>query len=130
MITSGGTASGTVGTSFTYQITASNNPTSFGASNLPTGLSVNTQSGAITGTPTVAGTNTAVIFASNVAGTGSNNLVIGIAPASGGGTVTYLSEDFASLTSGGNTASTGTNAPSGTVTNGPTTNFPTSSTAY
>ncbi|NBR47197.1 MAG: hypothetical protein EBT68_08865, partial [Verrucomicrobia bacterium] len=100
VITSSGTASGTVGQAFSYQISASNNPTTFAASNLPTGLSVNASSGAITGTPTVAGTNTAVIYAGNVAGTASANLVIGIAPPSGGGSVTYLSEDFSSATSG------------------------------
>ncbi|NBR64316.1 MAG: lamin tail domain-containing protein, partial [Verrucomicrobia bacterium] len=75
VITSSGTASGTVGQAFSYQISASNNPTTFAASNLPTGLSVNASSGAITGTPTVAGTNTAVIYAGNVAGTASANLV-------------------------------------------------------
>jgi hypothetical protein len=108
VITSSGTANGTVGTTFNYTITASNSPSSFGASNLPAGLSVNTQSGVITGTPTVAGTNTAIIYAGNSAGTVSNNLVIGIAPASGGGTVTYLTENFASCTNGNstNTAST------------------------
>ncbi|NBQ65615.1 MAG: hypothetical protein EBT95_08840 [Verrucomicrobia bacterium] len=48
----------------------------------------------------MAGTNTAVIYAGNVAGTASANLAIGIAPASGGGTFTYLSEYFASCTNG------------------------------
>ena len=124
VITSIGTASGTVGTAFSYTITASNSPTSFGASNLPAGLSVNSQSGAITGTPTVAGTNTAVIFASNVAGTGSNNLVIGIAPASGGGTVTYLSENFSSCTNGDNIST------NNTTSWGVNSNFPTLATAY
>jgi len=125
VITSAGTTSGTVGTAFSYTITASNSPTSFGASNLPAGLSVNSQSGAITGTPTVAGTNTAIIFASNVAGTGSNNLVIGIAPASGGGTVTYLSENFSSCTNGDN-SSTSNNATAWVANS----NFPTIAYAY
>jgi hypothetical protein len=127
VITSSGTASGTVGTAFSYTITASNSPSSFGASNLPSGLSVNTQNGAITGTPTVAGTNTAIIYAGNSAGTASNNLVIGIAPASGGGTVTYLTENFASCTNGNstNTASTDQSTPwLGDS------NFPTASKAY
>src|SRR5262249_33694153 len=47
VITSAGTASGTVGVAFTYQITATNGPTSFGASPLPAGLSVNTANGVI-----------------------------------------------------------------------------------
>jgi len=125
VITSSGTASGTVGTPFSYAITASNSPSSFGASNLPAGLSVNTASGAITGTPTVAGTNTAVIYAGNVAGTASNNLVIGIAPASGGGTVTYLTENFESCTNGNSTTTTNQS----TAWAGDS-NFPTVSAAY
>lgn len=125
VITSSGTASGTIGTAFSYTITASNSPSSFGASNLPAGLSVNTQSGAITGTPTLAGTNTAIIYAGNSAGTASNNLVIGIAPASGGGTVTYLTENFASCTNGNST--TTTNQTTLWLGNS---NFPTVSSAY
>src|SRR5580704_8588958 len=41
VITSGGTASATKGAAFSYQITATNSPTSFGASGLPAGLTVN-----------------------------------------------------------------------------------------
>ena len=40
VITSATTASGTVGTAFSYQITATNTPTSYGATGLPAGLSV------------------------------------------------------------------------------------------
>ena len=47
VITSPLTASGTVGTLFSYQITANNTPTSFNAVGLPSGLSVNTSSGII-----------------------------------------------------------------------------------
>ena len=45
-----------LGASFTYQITASHNPTSFEASPLPSGLQLNPTTGLISGTPTVAGT--------------------------------------------------------------------------
>ena len=45
MITSATTASGTVGTAFSYQITATNSPTSYSATGLPGGLSVNTWNG-------------------------------------------------------------------------------------
>jgi hypothetical protein len=80
VITSAGTASGTVGISFSYQITATNSPTSWGASGLPSPLTVNTSTGAITGTPIAASTTTATISATNAGGTGTSPLVITIAP--------------------------------------------------
>lgn len=57
---------------FNYQITASNTPTSYGASGLPVGLSINTATGAITGTPTVGGIFTATLTASNGNGASAN----------------------------------------------------------
>ena len=77
-ITSPLAASGTATIPFSYQITASNNPTSFSASGLPPGLSVNASSGYITGSPTVGGTFNATIGATNSGGTGSATLVITI----------------------------------------------------
>ena len=47
---------GSINASYSYQITASNNPTSFDATGLPAGLQLNTSSGLISGSPTVAGT--------------------------------------------------------------------------
>jgi len=73
-ITSATTASGKVGTALSYQITATNSPTSYGATGLPAGLSVNTSSGLISGTPTAAGTSTVTLSASNSGGTGSATL--------------------------------------------------------
>ena len=75
-ITSSGTASGTVGSGFSYQITATNSPTSFGAMGLPTGLAVNTASGLISGIPTTAGTSSVTVSASNSGGTGSGPLTL------------------------------------------------------
>lgn len=80
VISSSLTATGTVGTAFSYQITASGSPTFFGAAGLPTGLNLNTTSGAITGTPTVAGTFSVTVSATNSAGTGSATLVITVSP--------------------------------------------------
>ena len=74
-------ASGTVGSAFSYNITATNTPTSYGASSLPTGLSVNNTTGAITGTPTEAGTFTVNTSASNTGGTGTGTVTITIAKA-------------------------------------------------
>ena len=76
VITSSLTASGTYGVAITsYFITATNTPTSFNATGLPAGLSVNTSTGEITGTATVVGTFNVSISATNAAGTGSATLV-------------------------------------------------------
>ena len=87
VITSPSTAGGIAGQAFSYQITASNSPTSFGASNLPSGLSVDTISGVISGTPAAAGTTVATISATSSAGVGTNALTITILPSGGGGSV-------------------------------------------
>jgi hypothetical protein len=74
-VVTSGSKSGTAGTALTsYQIVASNFPTSYSASGLPSGLSVNTTTGVISGTPTSAGVTTATIMAYNAAGSGSGTL--------------------------------------------------------
>ncbi|HEY3324669.1 MAG TPA: CAP domain-containing protein [Planctomycetota bacterium] len=82
-ITSSLTASGTVGQAFSYQITATNTPTTFGASPLPAGLSISGST--ISGTPTTAGQTNVTITAGNSAGSDSKTLVITIAGSGGGG---------------------------------------------
>jgi len=69
VITSAATASGNLNSAFTpYQITATNSPTSYGATGLPTGLTLAT-TGIISGTPTVARTFAVTLTATNAAGT-------------------------------------------------------------
>ncbi|PYJ92371.1 MAG: hypothetical protein DME62_12985 [Verrucomicrobia bacterium] len=80
VITSSLTASGKQGVAFPYTITASNNPTSFGASGLPSGLTVNTSTGAISGTPTTNGNFNVTVSATNAGGTGSATLALHIDP--------------------------------------------------
>ncbi len=80
VITSSATASAQVGVGFTYQIVATHSPTSYGATSLPFGLSVNATSGAITGTPTSAGSATVALSATNGSGTGNASLVITVVP--------------------------------------------------
>jgi endoglucanase len=96
-ITSTLTKTGTNGSAFSYTITASNSPTSYGATGLPTGLSVNTGSGIISGTPTVTGTFAANITASNAIGTGSAALTITVLPPASG-TPGYFTQDAQGLT--------------------------------
>ena len=64
-ITSASAATGSVGVAFTYQITVDNGPSpiSYNAAPLPPGLSVNTSTGVISGTPTTAGTTTVTLSA-------------------------------------------------------------------
>jgi hypothetical protein len=68
VVTSSLTASGTTGIAFNYTLTASNSPTSFATAGLPTGLSLNTANGAITGTPIIAGISNVTLTASNPSG--------------------------------------------------------------
>lgn len=85
-ITSASTANGTTGSAFSYQITASNLPTSYAASGLPSGVSVNTGTGLISGTPTAGGTYSASISATNATATANQALTItiGLSPPTAG----------------------------------------------
>ena len=104
VINSPGTALGTVGTPFTYTITANNEPKSFSAvlsiehaekedgtitepkEPLPAGLSLDPKSGVISGTPKEAGRSFIRLNATNDKGTGITTLqlvVKGDAPATG-----------------------------------------------
>lgn len=76
VISSGLTDSGTEGDLFAYQITGSNTPTSYSASGLPDGLTVDTDTGLISGTPTESGTFNILLGATNDGGTGTATLVL------------------------------------------------------
>ena len=79
VISSAATISASVGIPFTYQITASNAPTAYGASGLPPGLMVDTTTGVISGTPTVAEAFAVTLDASNGGGLGSLTVTISVA---------------------------------------------------
>jgi uncharacterized delta-60 repeat protein len=81
VISSATTAGGKVGVAFSYTITGSSSPTSFSSTALPQGLSLNTGSGLISGNPTVSGTFTVTLSATNIGGTGTQSLVLTILPA-------------------------------------------------
>lgn len=121
VITSPSSAGGLEGQAFSYQITASNSPTSFGATGLPAWASINTTSGVISGTPLAAGTNVAVISAANSAGAASTNLTITILPSGGGGgggtTNTIFSENMGTPTGTTSIAAYSTNTAPATFQN-------------
>jgi hypothetical protein len=72
------TATGTIGTSFSYTISATGTPTSYNATGLPSGLGIDTLTGIISGTPAGPGTTNVTITATNGVGTGTETLVITI----------------------------------------------------
>lgn len=72
-------SSGTVGIPYLFQLNATNNPTNYVSTGLPPGLSIN-QTGAVSGTPSVAGGYNAILSANNAGGSGSIALSLTIAP--------------------------------------------------
>lgn len=75
-ISSSSTAQGVQGEIFSYMITASENPTSFNATGLPAGASINTSTGEITGTIAVGVHSGITISATNGGGTDDALLTI------------------------------------------------------
>ena len=86
-ITSPLSATATVGQQFVYQIIATRSPTSYGATGLPSGLSLNNVTGVISGVPAQAGTSQITIQASNASGTDTATLTLTVNPAPSAGPV-------------------------------------------
>jgi hypothetical protein len=83
LISSGTPPGGTVGTAYSHTFVATANPAatfSVVGGALPPGLSINSASGVLSGTPTAAGTFLATIGATNYGGTGTQSISITIAP--------------------------------------------------
>ena len=77
VVTSATTLAVAVGSNLSYQITATNSPSSYSVvGTLPAGASLNTTTGLISGTPTAAGTYNVTIGATNSTGTGIRSLAI------------------------------------------------------
>ncbi len=84
-----GNKTGTVGTATSLQITATDSSSSatltYSATGLPTGLSINSSSGLISGTPSAAGTfNVTVTATDNTGASGSTSFTWTISPQGGG----------------------------------------------
>ncbi len=71
-----GSASIPLNEAYAYPISATGSPTSFTASGLPPGLTVDPTSGLITGTPTATGTYAATLTAANPAASGTGTLTL------------------------------------------------------
>ena len=75
-ITSSATADGQVNAAFNFTVQATSVATGFSASGLPGGLTLNTLTGAITGTPTNSGTFNVTVTAANSTGQTTNSLTV------------------------------------------------------
>jgi len=95
-ITSSLTANGTVGSSFTYATAATNSPSSYAATGLPSGLSINTSNGVISGTPSTVGSSNVSLSATNATGTDTKTLELTV----GQGTQTITFGALAPITYG------------------------------
>jgi hypothetical protein len=79
-VTSPTAATGEAGTAFSYRIAAQPSPTSFSATGLPAGLSLNTITGEIAGKPKSAGVSSVTIGANNAWGAGTAILTLSVVP--------------------------------------------------
>jgi autotransporter-associated beta strand protein len=77
-ISSATTAAATIGVPFSYTINASASPSIYSASGLPAGLSINTSTGIISGTPTAIGQSLVTLGATNASGTGTATLILNV----------------------------------------------------
>lgn len=107
VITSPSAAGGLVDNPFTYQITASNGPTSYDATPLPTGLTINPSTGLLSGTPASPGNHLVTLSATNAAGSSTASLTLTFTTSGVGPITTLLAEDFSTLTEGNHVSTNG-----------------------
>jgi hypothetical protein len=112
-ITSASSANAVVGSAFSHQVTASNSPTSYSASGLPSGVSINASTGLISGTISgSAGVYTVSLSAANSSGSGSQTFKITVtAPMPAAPSITSASSKSAVIGSSFSHQVTATNSP-------------------
>jgi hypothetical protein len=121
-VTAPGAQSTTVNTAVSLQMHASDSASgqtlTYSASGLPTGLSINSSTGLISGTPTVTGTSSVTVTAKDTTGaTGSTSFSWAVNPVGGGSAITNGGFETGSLsgwTTAGTTSVTNSGAHSGT----------------
>jgi endo-1,4-beta-xylanase len=129
-VTSPGSQSGTVGTAASVQVHATDSggaALTYSASGLPAGLSINSSTGLISGTPTTAGTSNVTVTATDSTGaSGSATFSWAIASSGGGGSgggACHVTYSTTSQWTGGFTASVTINNTSTSAINGWTLQF-------
>lgn len=104
VISSPSSAAAFTGRAFSYQITAGNFPDFYDANGLPPGLTVNTETGLISGTPSLAGSFSITISATNSRGAGKGLLTLTVYASAGEVLADWRNRYFGTMENSGNAA--------------------------
>jgi Carbohydrate binding module (family 6)/Ricin-type beta-trefoil lectin domain/Putative Ig domain len=103
-VTNPGSQTSTAGTATSLQVSASDSASgqtlTYGATGLPAGLSINSSTGLISGTPTTAGTSSVTVTATDGTGASGTASFSWTVNAASGSTLTITASDYAAASSG------------------------------